>query len=403
MASPHTRGWTRSEPVTATTVTGFPAHAGMDPAGIDGGAVDGGLPRTRGDGPLAGLEVLWREAASPHTRGWTRQRRRPSRRMLGFPAHAGMDPAASRRRYRRRWLPRTRGDGPWTSSTLRWVAEASPHTRGWTLDVVDAAMGRRGFPAHAGMDRAPTGRSGASGGLPRTRGDGPRAMPAVTSEITASPHTRGWTPPLSLRQEAGRMASPHTRGWTQSTSVWSRGGGGFPAHAGMDPDDGCPVSAAGGLPRTRGDGPWTSSTLRWVAEASPHTRGWTVYEVRPYAGVGGFPAHAGMDPSPGASVRATPGLPRTRGDGPRHGRLWSGWPRASPHTRGWTCRQPHSCARCTGFPAHAGMDLDPTAGGALPQRLPRTRGDGPSRSPLLTGVPVASPHTRGWTVLPGVR
>ena len=32
------------------------------------------------------------QAASPHTRGWTREGRVARREPLGFPAHAGMDP-----------------------------------------------------------------------------------------------------------------------------------------------------------------------------------------------------------------------------------------------------------------------------------------------------------------------
>ena len=33
-----------------------------------------------------------------------------------------------------------------------------------------------------------------------------------------------------------------------------------------------------------------------LAEASPHTRGWTVVPAVSAAGPDGFPAHAGMDP-----------------------------------------------------------------------------------------------------------
>ena len=75
---------------------GFPAHAGMDPA-----ANDVVRPRSR--------------VASPHTRGWTR---------------------------RRAWRMRSR-------SRL-----ASPHTRGWTADGGGGTGCGGGFPAHAGMERS---------------------------------------------------------------------------------------------------------------------------------------------------------------------------------------------------------------------------------------------------------
>ena len=157
LASPHTRGWTRLPLAPLRPKTGFPAHAGMDPRGGnrrrptcrlprtrgDGPRAEAGgrrqasrgrgrLPRTRGDGPSGGRMTLRAAAASPHTRGWTRSPRRPSRRASGFPAHAGMDPLLRRRRRAAARLPRTRGDGP-ISLMLSWKRPtASPHTRGWT-------------------------------------------------------------------------------------------------------------------------------------------------------------------------------------------------------------------------------------------------------------------------------
>ena len=71
-ASPHTRGWTLIEVAPRAVAVGFPAHAGMDPAGAAGGGGGAGLP--------------------PHTRGWTPAMERAAERIMGFPAHAGMDP-----------------------------------------------------------------------------------------------------------------------------------------------------------------------------------------------------------------------------------------------------------------------------------------------------------------------
>ena len=184
------------------------------------------------------------------------------------------------------------------------------------------------------MDPLPFRRPGRARRLPRTRGDGPFRSSPRRRQTQASPHTRGWTP----------------FGVHHSSGTW-----GFPAHAGMDP--GLPPACHGrsGLPRTRGDGPFTLSTGLSALTASPHTRGWTLQQERLDGGEGGFPAHAGMDPNSSAAPTRTSRLPRTRGDGPFHHHHRRGSRMAPPHTRGWT--PPHLYPRTPrrGSPAHAGM------------------------------------------------
>ena len=234
VASPHTRGWTRHADDAAVAAGGFPAHAGMDPAYGGGGGGKYGLPRTRGDGPLAfrdGSKVFW---ASPHTRGWTRQADDAAVAAGGFPAHAGMDRMDVELAEECGWLPRTRGDGPVDTKASSLSSMASPHTRGWTLIPHEVEAGAIGFPAHAGMDPSLRDGHGEQPRLPRTRGDGPACWMAYRLGIRASPHTRGWTPP-------GSMHRPILRG--------------FPAHAGMDPTAGRLACRLPRLPRTRGDGP----------------------------------------------------------------------------------------------------------------------------------------------------
>ena len=70
-APPRTRGWTLADAQVPETALGSPAHAGMDPEHGQNPLADGGLPRTRGDGP------------SHFHRDWRSQG--------GSPAHAGMD------------------------------------------------------------------------------------------------------------------------------------------------------------------------------------------------------------------------------------------------------------------------------------------------------------------------
>ena len=396
-ASPHTRGWTLYANEAQSNDAGFPAHAGMDPPAAVGPAQQGGLPRTRGDGPGRKPTFPTLTSASPHTRGWTRGDPAALRRPGGFPAHAGMDRAHFAPRGLRPRLPRTRGDGPEVEADLAGGEGASPHTRGWTVFVSGAGGGRMGFPAHAGMDPSQQFDRNARKGLPRTRGDGPQAVRIRPPPLPASPHTRGWTLPapqadisaagfpahagmdrlaVPLRGASGGLprtrgdgpnsrrtppspnsASPHTRGWTPSTPGGAGSAPGFPAHAGMDPQIPVRASGATGLPRTRGDGPRTLPPAMRTVMASPHTRGWTCSEIAVPRSPYGFPAHAGMDPPAPAASRRRLRLPRTRGDGPsvRPGRLTRN--QASPHTRGWTPVRPRAEARLRGFPAHAGMDL----------------------------------------------
>ena len=381
-ASPHTRGWTPRQPAGAKPGTGFPAHAGMDPAPAPAPRRPGRLPRTRGDGPRAERAGRALALASPHTRGWTRAGERHDVAADGFPAHAGMDPCSGTACSRWRRLPRTRGDGPLATCHTGRSVRASPHTRGWTLRPGADDARRGGFPAHAGMDPSPRAISRGRAWLPRTRGDGPDRGPAA----------------LRLR-----MASPHTRGWTRWQGRRLPRGRGFPAHAGMDPGAATAPTGVSGLPRTRGDGPHVCCRVIRRTSASPHTRGWTPRAGPLRAQAPGFPAHAGMDPRrrrrPGRPRR----LPRTRGDGPGFRVACRQVRGASPHTRGWTRRRRRVAGRGEGFPAHAGMDRGIPAQSASRAGLPRTRGDGPGRSGSGCGAASASPHTRGWTLAPGRR
>ena len=178
-ASPHTRGWTHGMPDEFVVEDGFPAHAGMDPRPCGRCSARDRLPRTRGDGPERWETANWATSASPHTRGWTVVGHPLQLGALGFPAHAGMDPSWSSRRRPRRWLPRTRGDGPSRSCTGRFWLTASPHTRGWTRAQPSARVHPSGFPAHAGMNPAAGTDTNQRARLPRARGDGPQDAPGV--------------------------------------------------------------------------------------------------------------------------------------------------------------------------------------------------------------------------------
>ena len=132
----------------------------------------------------------------------------------------------------------------------------------------------------------------------------------------------------------------------------------------------------------------------------------------------GSPAHAGIDPSPRASLAATRRLPahagidpvtsmpetmawrlpRSRGDRPMTEFSEPTGFLAPPLTRGSTRSQCYSGERYPGSPAHAGIDpCNPSA--ASPRfRLPRSRGDRPNQPRPERHRHKAPPLTRGSTL-----
>ncbi len=354
--SPPTRGWTVCGRTGAAHHDGFPAHAGMDLYTGASASAPFWFPRPRGDGPSVGGIGRNALGVSPPTRGWTSVEVAALPAELGFPAHAGMDPQYIRREPVILRFPRPRGDGPPMIVARDARIEVSPPTRGWTRSSRPTGLAVGGFPAHAGMDPRPRHKSSRRPWFPRPRGDGParRRRPAGAARV--SPPTRGWTP-LDLAAAFGAV--------------------GFPAHAGMDPACMSSCTVADRFPRPRGDGPSTSTNVPSSGGVSPPTRGWTVFLVLHLHDVGGFPAHAGMDPFLALGRLTTRWFPRPRGDGPRARpqRLRSS--KVSPPTRGWTSCGAPGQEIDHGFPAHAGMDLRDWRCSPRGIGFPRPRGDGP--------------------------
>ena len=193
LVSPPTRGWTPPSQAGGLTLDGFPAHAGMDPPPVHRPLRTRRFPRPRGDGPARGSRTRVSSLVSPPTRGWTVLQLLPDGRVEGFPAHAGMDRwrapdfSASVR------FPRPRGDGPPVLLGIVDPDEVSPPTRGWTLQACHHTGWVTGFPAHAGMDPAATPACTGSCRFPRPRGDGPWIRCRCVFAVLVSPPTRGWT------------------------------------------------------------------------------------------------------------------------------------------------------------------------------------------------------------------
>ena len=183
------------------------------------------------------------------------------------------------------------------------------------------------------------------GGFPAHAGMDPDGSSVRAHPLHAvSPPTRGWTLTSSAAdRQAVDMVSPPTRGWTLWRARFLRA------------DD-------RRFPRPRGDGP---DIIFWIASVNlvyPPTRGWTAYSP---------PTHPCLS-----------GFPRPRGDGPHEDRdHWSGRCAGFPRPRGDGPDFDESfyvLLGCRGFPAHAGMDRGVGLAYALP-------------------ITMVSPPTRGWT------
>ena len=354
--SPRSRGWTLKAGRYRFDPTGFPALAGMDPRGCAAEREEDRIPRARGDGPRLSAPLRPSREDSPRSRGWTLVPRGVEAGVIGFPALAGMDPAGPPARRAARRIPRARGDGPRAPRPPAGRPGDSPRSRGWTAPNAAPTGPNRGFPALAGMDPGDGASMTSANGIPRARGDGPVVNKRTRQRNRDSPRSRGWTPgfrPTSSRTSGfpalagmdpgetvwgaggariprargdgpgrcaapgcGRPDSPCSRGWTQLVDVLRRPAPGFPALAGMDPLSTSARWRRARIPRARGDGPWFFDSTQPRPADSPRSRGWT--RDLHYRGVlqQGFPALAGMDPRRSRPRSRPRGIPRARGDGP---------------------------------------------------------------------------------------
>ncbi len=94
------------------------------------------------------------------------------------------------------------------------------------------------------------------------------------------------------------MATPHARGSTSACPAVLSRGTGYPACAGIDLPGPAQGDVAGRLPRMRGDRPGQDCRERNRQQATPHARGSTLDGVIQQDGIAGYPASAGIDPTP---------------------------------------------------------------------------------------------------------
>ncbi len=376
LAPPHARGSTLHPGAPAGQRPGSPACAGIDLLIPTEVLYRLRLPRMRGDRPAVPPSPQYSLSAPPHARGSTLRKVVTGPHAKGSPACAGIDLRTRPAPTRCSGLPRMRGDRPCARSLRARMLKAPPHARGSTRRGRWQQGPEQGSPACAGIDLSPARILVTVDGLPRMRGDRPPTpLPSLAAE-TAPPHARGSTP--------------------------SRNGGraircGSPACAGIDLLHRSGSVVQNRLPRMRGDRPVTKKSTPPRSGAPPHARGSTPPAAPAFGVAIGSPACAGIDPSTCRRRASLARLPRMRGDRPAAILSIVEASKAPPHARGSTLirRWDHQFVR--GSPACAGIDPPPIFPQALIFRLPRMRGDRPSRLPHGQRHSRAPPHARGST------
>ena len=206
---------------------------------------------------------------------------------------------------------------------------------------------------------------------------------------------RGDRPYYGNRNGQRLRASPHARGSTHRVAWCGHRVQGFPACAGIDRRILRAEIRDLRLPRMRGDRPQGLTRSGSGDRASPHARGSTPARILDRRLVRGFPACAGIDLYRRVHGVGTTWLPRMRGDRPAPQGRTQDWDAASPHARGSTYRHGLRDWVTRGFPACAGIDPSPTHGRTRRGRLPRMRGDRPQDCHWSRCSTAASPHARG--------
>ncbi len=132
LAAPHARGSTLTEKFRDALRKGCPACAGIDPCSRTASARSIWLPRMRGDRPPKSAEIRSLPWAAPHARGSTHKTLALVNQHAGCPACAGIDPALDGTATLGTGLPRMRGDRPLAQARSTTSAQAAPHARGST-------------------------------------------------------------------------------------------------------------------------------------------------------------------------------------------------------------------------------------------------------------------------------
>ncbi len=199
--TPHARGSTLFPSKQSFQKVVYPACAGIDQPYLGYKPRSHRLPRMRGDRPRQARRGCVRQLFTPHARGSTITEQDKTSTVSVYPACAGIDLLSFTILLPPLRLPRMRGDRPLPHHSGDTPSRFTPHARGSTggkrMDLTTLAglprmrggftphargsthcrlPGRRiaaVYPACAGIDRSSLFRASIFWGLPRMRGDRP--------------------------------------------------------------------------------------------------------------------------------------------------------------------------------------------------------------------------------------
>ena len=250
----------------------IPAHAGKTAQVCVGHFRCPAHPRSRGENTTESARSQARRGSSPLTRGKHDGPHRGIRRVRLIPAHAG----------KTLWgrfpppvppaHPRSRGENPTYMGALTVAPGSSPLTRGKPDLAARRGSSPRLIPAHAGKTLHPDARRPAQQAHPRSRGENPGRLAIHDTAVGSSPLTRGKLLPQIGPALEGRL---------------------IPAHAGKTLGNNWLTCQLRAHPRSRGENEVSKDADIDVEGSSPLTRGKLREEAALRAGGGLIPAHAG--------------------------------------------------------------------------------------------------------------
>ncbi len=171
--TPHARGSTAYLIPSISSISVYPACAGIDRSPRRKLRLSGSLPRMRGDRPYQSIKHSPTSAFTPHARGSTFNYQKMFMVLFVYPACAGIDPLLLDANLLMAGLPRMRGDRPPLVVGIWAIVGFTPHARGSTLIAFFFPKSCFVYPACAGIDLCTSPRSWRFTSLPRMRGDRP--------------------------------------------------------------------------------------------------------------------------------------------------------------------------------------------------------------------------------------
>ncbi len=147
----------------------------------------------RGDRPSSARFRLSKPKFTPHARGSTGVKMGKFGVVGVYPACAGIDRLILSITEQDWSLPRMRGDRPLGATSTRANSMFTPHARGSTYRVRLRQSPSMVYPACAGIDRFNSSKSRLATCLPRMRGDRPSLSIRPSSIKSFTPHARGST------------------------------------------------------------------------------------------------------------------------------------------------------------------------------------------------------------------